>query len=72
MIENSAIRHTGKAHGMADIDRYRGRISVVESAIQHDDGQSVRALALADVILIGPSRCAKDPDHDVFGFAFRN
>lgn len=56
-----AIRHTGKAHGMADLDRYRDRISAVEFAIEHDDGQSLRALALADVILIAPSRCGKTP-----------
>lgn len=60
-LGQQAIRHTGKAHGMADLDRYRHRISAVEFAIEHDDGQSLRALALADVILIAPSRCGKTP-----------
>jgi regulator of PEP synthase PpsR (kinase-PPPase family) len=60
-LSQKAIRHTGKAHGMADLDRYRHRISAVEFAIEHDDGQSLRALAMADVILIAPSRCGKTP-----------
>jgi regulator of PEP synthase PpsR (kinase-PPPase family) len=33
----------------------------VEYAIEHDDGQSMRALDLADVIIIAPSRCGKTP-----------
>ena len=37
----------------------------VEYAIEHDDGQSMRALDIADVIIIAPSRCGKTPDHDV-------
>jgi [pyruvate, water dikinase]-phosphate phosphotransferase / [pyruvate, water dikinase] kinase len=33
----------------------------VEYAIEHDDGQSLRALNKADVVLIAPSRCGKTP-----------
>ena len=33
----------------------------VEYAIEHDDGQSSRALEFADVIIIAPSRCGKTP-----------
>ena len=33
----------------------------VEYAIEHDDGQSMRALDKADVILVAPSRCGKTP-----------
>ena len=33
----------------------------VEYAIEHDDGQSLRALDKADVILVAPSRCGKTP-----------
>ena len=60
-LEQPAARHTGQAHGIADADKYRDRISAVEFAIEHDDGQSLRALSLADVILVAPSRCGKTP-----------
>ena len=32
-----------------------------ESTFEHDDGQSVRGLEKADVILVAPSRCGKTP-----------
>jgi regulator of PEP synthase PpsR (kinase-PPPase family) len=60
-LEQPAARHTGRAHGIADAEKYRNRISAVEFAIEHDDGQSLRAMALADVILVAPSRCGKTP-----------
>ena len=41
--------------------RYNRRMQAVEFAIEHDDGQSVRALDRADVILVAPSRCGKTP-----------
>src|SRR5207344_2882879 len=48
-------------HGVGDIQRYNARMAAVEYAIEHDDGQSPRALDKADVILLGPSRCGKTP-----------
>ena len=36
-------------------------MAAVEYAIEHDDGQSLRALDKADVILLAPSRCGKTP-----------
>ncbi|GAC1634251.1 MAG: pyruvate, water dikinase regulatory protein [Nevskia sp.] len=51
----------GRAHGMADHSRYNARIDAVNYSMEHDDGQSVRDLARADVILIAPSRCGKTP-----------
>jgi hypothetical protein len=36
-------------------------MAAVEYAIEHDDGQSLRALDRAEVILLGPSRCGKTP-----------
>lgn len=36
-------------------------MAAVEYAIEHDDGQSLRALDKADVILVAPSRCGKTP-----------
>jgi regulator of PEP synthase PpsR (kinase-PPPase family) len=56
-----AARSLGKAHGIADSDVYRNRMAAVEFALEHDDGQSVKALGLADVILVGPSRVGKTP-----------
>jgi [pyruvate, water dikinase]-phosphate phosphotransferase / [pyruvate, water dikinase] kinase len=50
-----------RLHGVGDIKRYNARMAAVEYAIEHDDGQSTRALDKADVILIAPSRCGKTP-----------
>jgi regulator of PEP synthase PpsR (kinase-PPPase family) len=51
----------GQAHGVGDAVRYQSRMAAVEYAIEHDDGQSVRALERAELILIAPSRCGKTP-----------
>jgi [pyruvate, water dikinase]-phosphate phosphotransferase / [pyruvate, water dikinase] kinase len=48
-------------HGVGDIKRYNARMAAVEYAMEHDDGQSSRALDKADVILLAPSRCGKTP-----------
>ncbi|MDN5688500.1 MAG: pyruvate, phosphate dikinase/phosphoenolpyruvate synthase regulator [Brachybacterium sp.] len=50
-----------RLHGVGDMGRYNRRMQAVEFTIEHDDGQSVRALEKADVILIAPSRCGKTP-----------
>lgn len=50
-----------RLHGVGDSRRYNRRMQAVEFAIEHDDGQSVRAIEKADVILIAPSRCGKTP-----------
>lgn len=67
----------GRAHGLADADRYGTRISAMNFAMEHDDGQSVRDLARAEVVLIAPSRCGKTPtsiylalQHGVFAANF--
>lgn len=51
----------GQYHGVGDMHRYLARMRAVEYAIEHDDGQSGRALDIADVIVIAPSRCGKTP-----------
>ncbi len=51
----------GRAHGMVDAGRYDARIAAMNYAMEHDDGQSTRDLARADIILIAPSRCGKTP-----------
>lgn len=51
----------GRAHGLGDPGRYNARIEAMNYSMEHDDGQSVRDLSRADVILIAPSRCGKTP-----------
>ena len=46
---------------VGDIRRYNSRMAAIEFTIEHDDGQSVRMLEKADVILLAPSRCGKTP-----------
>jgi regulator of PEP synthase PpsR (kinase-PPPase family) len=55
------VRAAARLHGMGDVKRYNARMAAVEYAIEHDDGQSMRALDKADVILVAPSRCGKTP-----------
>ena len=55
------MRVAARLHGVGDIKRYNARMAAVEYAIEHDDGQSMRALDKADVILLAPSRCGKTP-----------
>ena len=51
----------GRAHGLGNAARYQSRMTAVEYAMEHDDGQSLRALEKAEIILIAPSRCGKTP-----------
>lgn len=53
--------HTvGRSHSVRN-NSYFGRIEAVNYAMSHDDGQTTKELADADVILIGVSRCGKTP-----------
>ena len=61
ILQTKALRVAAQLHGVGDIKRYNARMAAVEYAIEHDDGQSLRALDKADVILIAPSRCGKTP-----------
>jgi regulator of PEP synthase PpsR (kinase-PPPase family) len=36
-------------------------MAAIEYSIEHDDGQSLRAMDKAEVVLIAPSRCGKTP-----------
>jgi [pyruvate, water dikinase]-phosphate phosphotransferase / [pyruvate, water dikinase] kinase len=55
------MRVAARLHGVGDIKRYNSRMAAVEYAMEHDDGQSLRALDKADIVLIAPSRCGKTP-----------
>ncbi|MDB5763556.1 MAG: kinase/pyrophosphorylase [Herminiimonas sp.] len=54
--------HTiGRSHNIADSDEYKNRIEAINFSLAHDDGQSNKNLAMADVILVGVSRSGKTP-----------
>ena len=61
ILNAKGIRVAAQLHGMGDVQRYNARMAAIEYAIEHDDGQSMRALHKADVILVAPSRCGKTP-----------
>jgi hypothetical protein len=61
ILKTPGQRVAARLHGVGDVKRYNSRMQAVEYAIEHDDGQSVRALDKADVILLAPSRCGKTP-----------
>lgn len=51
----------GRSHGMGNYDAYTARIGALHYALANDDGATTRNYALADVIIIGVSRCGKTP-----------
>ena len=61
ILGTKGMRVAARLHGVGDIVRYNTRMAAVEYAIEHDDGQSLRDLDKADVILLAPSRCGKTP-----------
>ena len=48
-------------HQNADTEAYKNRIEAINFSLAHDDGQSHKNLAEADVILVGVSRSGKTP-----------
>jgi [pyruvate, water dikinase]-phosphate phosphotransferase / [pyruvate, water dikinase] kinase len=60
-LGRTGVRQASRLHSVGDIQRYNSRMAAVEFTIEHDDGQSMRALDKADVILLAPSRCGKTP-----------
>jgi regulator of PEP synthase PpsR (kinase-PPPase family) len=61
ILGRQGMRVPARLHGVGDVKRYNTRMQAIEYAIEHDDGQSLRALDKADVILLAPSRCGKTP-----------
>lgn len=54
--------HTiGRFHNVSDSEAYKNRIESINFTLAHDDGQTDRGLAEADVILVGVSRSGKTP-----------
>jgi hypothetical protein len=59
---NIKSSHTiGRFHHATDSDAYKSRIEAINFSLAHDDGQSVKNLSDANVILIGVSRSGKTP-----------
>jgi regulator of PEP synthase PpsR (kinase-PPPase family) len=56
-----AARVAAQLHGVGDVQRYNARMAAIEYSIEHDDGQSLRAMDKAEIVLIAPSRCGKTP-----------
>jgi regulator of PEP synthase PpsR (kinase-PPPase family) len=50
-----------RLHHNADTEAYKNRIEAINYSLAHDDGQSNKNLAEADVILVGISRVGKTP-----------
>ncbi len=51
----------GRSHMGGLSKQYNARIEAINFTLAHDDGQYVRGLEEADVILVGVSRCGKTP-----------
>lgn len=45
----------------SNLDKYDARIAAIDYTLAHDDGISLRNLDIAQVILLGVSRCGKTP-----------
>lgn len=58
MKSNLAV---GRSHGVTNFDEYKARIEAVNFALATDDGTNVHNYNLADIIIIGVSRCGKTP-----------
>ncbi|MBC3763852.1 pyruvate, water dikinase regulatory protein [Quadrisphaera oryzae] len=61
VLDTTASEQLGQFHTLGDTTAYFARMRAVEFAIEHDDGQSTRALDQAEVIIVAPSRCGKTP-----------
>jgi [pyruvate, water dikinase]-phosphate phosphotransferase / [pyruvate, water dikinase] kinase len=51
----------GRFSDASKSEEYHERIEAINFSLAHDDGQSARNLDIADVILVGVSRCGKTP-----------
>ncbi|HWW03872.1 posphoenolpyruvate synthetase regulatory kinase/phosphorylase PpsR [Collimonas sp.] len=60
-LEVKSTHTIGRSHNTANTDEYKNRIEAINFSLAHDDGQSHKNLADADVILVGVSRSGKTP-----------
>lgn len=57
----TASKKVGRSHGVTNFEDYKTRIEAVNYALATDDGTNVHNYNLADLILVGVSRCGKTP-----------
>jgi [pyruvate, water dikinase]-phosphate phosphotransferase / [pyruvate, water dikinase] kinase len=57
----TSSHRVGRFNDVAKSQEYSDRIEAINFSLAHDDGQSSKNLAAADVILVGVSRCGKTP-----------
>lgn len=57
----ASSHRVGRFSDVALSREYHDRIEAINFSLAHDDGQSSRNLDVADVILVGVSRCGKTP-----------
>jgi regulator of PEP synthase PpsR (kinase-PPPase family) len=60
-LEIKSNHRVGRFSDIAKSQEYHDRIEAINFSLAHDDGQSSKNLALADVILVGVSRSGKTP-----------
>lgn len=60
-LEIKSSHTIGRSHNTANSEEYKNRIEAINFSLAHDDGQSNKNLADADVILVGVSRSGKTP-----------
>lgn len=58
-LKQKPIYASGRQHKMNE--EYFSKISAINYALEHDDGQAYHNLKEAEIILIGPSRTSKSP-----------
>ncbi len=61
ILNTKAIDKSGLAHGFTSPSQYDQRIDAINFALNSDDGLGYKNYKMADVILIGVSRCGKTP-----------
>ena len=60
-LQRGSAHATGRFHGLVDRAIYDARISAVDFALKHDDGEGLKGYHDADLILVGVSRSGKTP-----------
>jgi len=56
-----SVNAVGKSHSILNNNTYNIRIDAVNFALENDDGARTRHYDIADIILVGVSRCGKTP-----------
>ena len=68
-LEVKSNHSVGRSHSAIN-SNYLNRMDAVNFALASDDGQSIKELKTADVILVGVSRCGKTPTCLYLGMQF--